>query len=332
MKSIFLKSTAILLLITFSSCQNSTNNKENTEVLNLEKSTSDSLTEKAKERLEKVPQGMRNSDLFSTEILKPTQLFDNVYYIGYVGVGVFLINTTDGLILIDSMWNQNDAETVIVPGIKELGFDPAQVKKILITHEHSDHYGGARFFEKNYGSEVLMSKTAWEGLHSNDAEVLTDPFGNLSSELEVPKQYTEVKNGENISLGDKSITVYLTPGHAPGGLSLLFSVEEQGEKHTVALWGGTGLPKTLEANQNYLNSLNMFQDAANKAQADVNLSNHPFTIGLVQDMETLRSNATGDTNPLIKGNENLNQYFNTNLKPKVLEKIQELKSEKEKNN
>lgn len=78
----------------------------------------------AKARLSELPDALTSSELFDTTILKPTQLFDNFYFVGYVSVGSFVIQTSDGIVLIDSMWTPNDAKTVIVPGMIELGLDP----------------------------------------------------------------------------------------------------------------------------------------------------------------------------------------------------------------
>ena len=104
----------------------------------------------AKARLNKLPDALTSSPLFDTTILKPTQLFDNFYFVGYVSVGSFVIQTSDGILLIDSMWAPKDAQTVIVPAMIELGLDPEDIKFVLITHGHSDHYGGAHFFESEY--------------------------------------------------------------------------------------------------------------------------------------------------------------------------------------
>ncbi|RRQ50468.1 hypothetical protein DZC72_07945 [Maribacter algicola] len=60
------------------------------------------------------------SPLFNTEIVEPTKLFDNIYFVGYEGVGAFVINTTRGIILIDAMWTNDDAKNVIIPSIKNL--------------------------------------------------------------------------------------------------------------------------------------------------------------------------------------------------------------------
>ena len=76
----------------------------------------------------------------SSDPIEPFQLFDNLYFVGNANVGVFIFTTTEGYIMIDSGYDYRVEETII-PGMKELGLDPAQVKYILITHAGPDHAG-----------------------------------------------------------------------------------------------------------------------------------------------------------------------------------------------
>src|SRR5215469_4601035 len=73
------------------------------------------------------------------------KLFDNLYAIpGTYGTAygvIYLITTSDGLLMIDSGW-QKDVDSVLLPGLKKLGLDPANIKLIILTHGHADHYGG----------------------------------------------------------------------------------------------------------------------------------------------------------------------------------------------
>jgi metallo-beta-lactamase class B len=272
-------------------------------------------------RLDKLPSSLTSGDLFDTTVLEPTQLFDNLYFVGYVSVGSFAISTSEGIILIDTMWTPYDAEHLIVPGLKKLGLDPKDIKYVIVTHGHSDHYGGARYFEAKYGAEILMGKDEWNYIHNPNAPVLTDPFGNFSTEIPLPNTYTQVTDGEKITLGDVSITVLATPGHTPGGLSLIIPVTHNGISHTAALWGGTGLPETEEANLNYLHSLNYFQKVANKNRVDTSISTHPFSNNLIAQMNALRNSEHNQANPILIGNKAFNEYIDKVLRAKVNKKL-----------
>ena len=71
------------------------------------------------------------SELFDNTPLTSTKVFDNHYYIGTKSVVVWALQTSDGIILIDSIWDNNDAQLII--------------DDILISHGHGDHYGGAQY-------------------------------------------------------------------------------------------------------------------------------------------------------------------------------------------
>ncbi|ALM89973.1 MBL fold metallo-hydrolase [Alteromonas stellipolaris] len=276
-------------------------------------------------RLDKLPTSLTSGDLFNTSILEPTQLFDNLYFVGYVSVGSFVITTSEGIILIDTMWTPYDAEHVIVPGLKELGLNPEDIKSVIVTHGHSDHYGGAHYFEAKYGATILMGKDEWNYIHDPKAPVLTDPFGNFSTEIPLPDTYTQVTDGEIIRLGNANLTVLATPGHTPGGLSLLIPVTDNGEPHMVAVWGGTGLPDTKEENQNYLHSLNYFQNIANKKGVDASISNHPFSNNLIEKMNALKNREFNQSNPIVTGNKAFNEYIDNELRINVKNKLSSFK-------
>lgn len=268
--------------------------------------------------------GLSDSPLFNTEIVEPTKLFDNIYFVGYKGVGAFVIKTTQGIILIDAMWTSDNAKNVIIPGIEKLGLDPEEIKYLLITHEHADHYGGASFIEKTYNSKILMSEVAWNGMHDPNAKVLVDPFGNKSSDLGLPKSYQQVNDKEVISLGETNIKVLLTPGHTKGAISLIINTTDNNIAHVVAIWGGTGLPNTLEENKKYLKSLDYFESYAIKNNVDAQISNHPFVNNLLKDMEMLRLRTQKEENPLILTTEEFKINIDTALRKSVIEKINSL--------
>ena len=97
-----------------------------------------------------VPGNARPNSATAPE-LEPVQLFDNLYAVGNSETVVHAITTSDGIILIDAGYGDR-VETVLVPGLIELGLDPADVKYILLGHGHGDHYGGAAYFQSRYGT------------------------------------------------------------------------------------------------------------------------------------------------------------------------------------
>ena len=89
---------------------------------------------------------------------EPMWIFDNLAVIGTGWVKAFVLKTSAGLVVIDTMNEPKDATNIIIPGMKKLGMDPTQIKYILLTHGHFDHFGGASTLKAQApGSQVLMS-------------------------------------------------------------------------------------------------------------------------------------------------------------------------------
>ncbi|ETI88495.1 MAG: MBL fold metallo-hydrolase [Clostridium butyricum] len=259
--------------------------------------------------------------IMNTTPIEPTKVFDNLYFIGTEGVGVWLVNTSDGLILIDSMNNAEDAENIIIPGIRKLGFNPEDIKYVLITHGHGDHYGGAQYIADNYGSSILMSALDWEYMETH----FTYQCG---PEFPKPISHTDITDGQKLTLGDTTITIIATPGHSPGGVSLIIPVTDNGTKHMVGMWGGTGLPRTIEENQDYLNSLNYFAEFTDAAQVDVEITAHTAVDNSAERLRALQNRKDGDPNPFVIGEDAYKDYMN-NMVISVNENINKINRQSE---
>src|SRR5581483_2768595 len=79
----------------------------------------------------------------------PFKVFDNLYYVGFQAVSAYLVTTSAGLVLIDTGYAQT--ADWLVDSIKKTGNDPKNIKYILITHSHADHYGGAARMKQESG-------------------------------------------------------------------------------------------------------------------------------------------------------------------------------------
>ena len=102
----------------------------------------------------------------------------------------------------------------IAEKIESEGLSP---KMILLTHAHFDHIGGASWLKDRYGVPVWLHKADWE--------LALDPNKNLSSMLGsrqfVLQPDRALVGGEQVPLDELMIGVIETPGHTPGGVSLL---------------------------------------------------------------------------------------------------------------
>jgi metallo-beta-lactamase class B len=139
----------------------------------------------------------------------PFKIFDNVYYVGVQTGQSLLITTTDGLMLIDGTW----AETadLVLNSIRKIGFDPANIKYILISHGHADHFAGVgRIKQVAVNARVGTSATDWALIESQQ--------GRPESGLPLTRDLV-INDGDVIKLGDTALKIYVTPGHSAGALA-----------------------------------------------------------------------------------------------------------------
>lgn len=235
--------------------------------------------------------------------LKPTKVFDNVYCIGSVSVVAWVIETSDGLILIDSMWDDRDAK-LIEEGIKGFGLDPKDLKYIILSHGHGDHYGGANYLRNKYAAKVVLTKTD------------TDLMYNLNTGANSPRSpKTKVdiysKDKDVIRLGDTSITILETPGHTAGCSSFIFPVKYKGKEYTAVLCGGTGLPKEKELVAKYKESAEYFKKEALARNALVSLTAHLFADNGYANLEKVANLKEGEANPFIMTKAQMEKYLNS---------------------
>jgi len=158
----------------------------------------------------------------------PVHLHGNSYYVGVAGMASVLIVTKDGLILIDGDLPQSAA--LIEQNIRTLHHDIREVKLILVSHEHFDHVGGVAALQWDSGARVLAGAAAAKALglgHPTEADPQYDPSGKYSYP-EVNRVDT-VEDGQQISLGEVTVTAHRTPGHTPGGTSYSWKSCEPGK-------------------------------------------------------------------------------------------------------
>ena len=90
----------------------------------------------------------------------PAKVFDNLYFVGGKVHSSWALTTSEGIILIDTIFPYN-SEELIVGGLKKLGLDPGNIKYLLISHAHGDHIGGAEMLQTRYKPRVVMGEPDW---------------------------------------------------------------------------------------------------------------------------------------------------------------------------
>jgi metallo-beta-lactamase class B len=159
-------------------------------------------------------------------VIPASKIFDNVYIIGNSGTAAYVIQTSAGLLMIDSL-GANQVETQLLPGFQKLGLDPANVKIVLVGHGHADHFGGSPYMHDHYGSKVYISAADWNLMENPPAGRGGQKKGPPPV---LPKHDAEVKEGEPVILGDLKVMPYAIPGHTPGSMAYIFPVKDKARR------------------------------------------------------------------------------------------------------
>lgn len=148
--------------------------------------------------------------------LPPEKIHGKSYLVGFGGLSVALIDTGDGLVLIDGALPQ--AAPAILANVRKLGFNPKDIKFILSTEPHYDHAGGLAALARDTGATVLASARGAEGLRTG-MHATDDPQLAYGGSWPAVARVRVVKDGEVLKLGEAAITAVATPGHTMGSMS-----------------------------------------------------------------------------------------------------------------
>ena len=146
----------------------------------------------------------------------PAHVFANVYMVGTCGIVSLLVTSPKGHILIDGA--TAEAAPFIADNIRNLGFQPTDVKYLVSSHEHLDHVGGLAALKGITGARMLARAEARKSLETGISDP-TDPQLAILPPFAGIKVDQIVHDGETITLGPIKLTAIATPGHAPGGTS-----------------------------------------------------------------------------------------------------------------
>lgn len=191
--------------------------------------------------------------------IEPFKIIGNVYFIGTFQGSCHLIDTGDGLILIDPGYS--NTLYLVIRSIYKLGFDPADIKYIINTHWHYDHAEAAAALVDLCGAKTLIGR--------EDAENV--------------KRYVDpdilIADGDTLALGNTVISFMETPGHTKGTISFFLETEENGKTYRVGMFGGAGANTLKQGHfdydgcrEDYRNSLHRLQ----KEDVDVFIGNHSW--------------------------------------------------------
>ena len=169
--------------------------------------------------------------------MEPFRIYGNLYYVGDRKVCMHLLDTEEGLILFDCGYGHTT--DMIEGSIRKLGFDPADLKYIVVTHGHFDHFGSGNVLRQRYGCKVLLSGVDTRLLQERPDRALVHLGPCPEDEICWPDVLLE--DGDEIVLGSMRIRCVLAPGHTYGTMAFFFPVTQDGVTRSVGYWGGAGL-------------------------------------------------------------------------------------------
>jgi metallo-beta-lactamase class B len=235
---------------------------------------------------------------------EPAKVFDNLYFVGGRIHSAWALTTSEGIILIDTLYPYN-SEELIIGGMRKLGLDPKDIKYLLVSHAHGDHIGGAEVLQKRYGTRVVMGGPDWDVV-----EKYPERYKTMA-----PRRDLVATDGMKITLGGTTVTIWLTPGHTPGTMSYTFPVLDRGKAVNVAYSGGTAFnfvnntpDPGIRNFQTYIDSQQHMAAKAAATGATVLLSNHSEFDNAYNKNRMLAGRGNGP-HPYETGADWIQRYF-----------------------
>lgn len=227
----------------------------------------------------------------------PIKVFDNLYYIGTKTESTWALTTSQGIILLDTNF-----DWVTAPLLQELrmvGLDPADIKYAVVPHAHSDQAWGINVLRELVPSaHVIMSEADWNTLANDNTPARLKPMKDMVA-----------TDGEKLTLGDTTITLYITPGSSPGTMSVIMPLKDGNQMHMGSLIGGTttnvvrgGLqyfPDAATELKTYAASNARFKQIEDQAGVDTIVSIHAALDDMFAKADALKSRAPGQPNPFV---------------------------------
>ena len=238
---------------------------------------------------------------------EPVKVFDNLYFVGQTEYSAWAVTTSAGIILIDTIYDYS-VEDEVVGGLRKLGLDPASIKYAIVSHGHGDHSGGAKYLQDHFDTRIILSADDWDLLDRSNGTK--------------PKRDMVATDGQKLTLGDTTVTMYITPGHTYGTISTLIPVKDHGVPHLAAEWGGTAFNWLTNRSAyitperpdsfwftTYRTSARRFRDIAEKAGADVIIANHTNFDGSKTKLPAVLARTGSDPNPYVIGKDGVQRYM-----------------------
>ena len=210
---------------------------------------------------------------------EPFKIADNLYFVGCYQASTHLIDTGDGLIVIDPGYSSSFY--LVIDAIYKLGYKPEQIRYIVNTHWHGDHTEATAALADLSGAKTLLGE---------------------DDVLKAKKYFTPdiiVRDGDTLALGNIKMDFLHTPGHTKGTISLFFNITENGKIYRVGMFGGAGANTLVPARYDFDGCREAYRESLHrlmKERVDIFIGNHVWnndTFGRAAKI------ADGEPNPFI---------------------------------
>ena len=211
----------------------------------------------------------------------------NLYYVGTADLAVYLINTPQGNILINSDFAED--VPLIHKSIEGLGFKYGDTKILLISHAHSDHDEGVGLIKRETGARLMVMDADVPAVES------TAP-GRPGAHVD-----RVLHDGDTVELGASRLTAHVTPGHTKGCTTWTMQVHEGARTLNAVIIGSPNVnPGYLlvgnkdypEIAQDYVKTFKVLK----RLPCDLFLGAHGAYFGMKTKYEKAKA---GEANPLI---------------------------------
>jgi metallo-beta-lactamase class B len=211
----------------------------------------------------------------------------NLYYVGTADLAVYLINTPQGNILINSDFEQD--VPLIKKSIEQLGFKYSDTKIILISHAHADHDGATGLIKKETGAKLMVMDA---DVPEEESTAPSRPGAHVDRVLH---------DGQTVELGGSKLVAHLTPGHTKGCTTWTMQVRDGTRTLNVVIVGSPNVNPgyILVGNKNYPQIAEDYVKTFGVLKSlpcDVFLGAHGGYFGLKAKYEKMRA---GAANPFI---------------------------------
>ena len=229
--------------------------------------------------------------------IAPFKAFDDAYFVGVCWVSAWLLPTPQGHFLIDTLHEPHAAE--LLDNIRKAGFDPQDIRYVLITHGHFDHAGGAARLKRELkNARFVMTETGWA-----EAIASARALAGTRGAWEMIARDIVAKDGDSWTLGGRTVTLLETPGHTLGTASYVYDVHDGARTYRAVTVGGLGLNAIQNARQVelYIGSVDRLEQlaASGTPPLQVHLTTHPFATGMMEQRPVLARRTGADPHPLV---------------------------------